>query len=271
MSFTLHRGDCLDILPDIPDQSVDAVIADPPFGTTRNAWDNVIPQSKLWPHLRRIVKPHGAIVLFAVQPFAGFLVYTRSNEYKHFWIWRKNRPGNWPVAKYMPLTVSEEILIFTGKGERVNYYPIMRQGIMRNIGHKGGKAGRGFGGLKPITKRSDQRFPTNVLDFPTVERKYSLHPSEKPVPLLEYLIRTYTREGETVLDFSMGSGSAGEACINTGRRFHGIEKDPHYFDIARDRIEAHARAHAGEAPPEIELAEAVPAAEVPENQLALPI
>lgn len=230
-------GDCLDILPDLDADSVDAVICDLPFGTTVNNWDTPICLDGLWQQFRRIVKLHGAIVLFGAQPFSSDLVVSNRRGYKHRWIWNKRQAGNFAVAKHMPLTVDEEILVFTANGERANYYPQMRTGKERT---KGGKAstknGRGFGGLANISYRNDQYYPTSILEFPSVPRTQRLHPSQKPVDLLVYLVRTYTQVGDTILDCTMGSGSTGVACWQEGRQFVGIEKDEHYYSVAQDLL-----------------------------------
>jgi DNA modification methylase len=234
----LYCGDCLELLPTLAPQSIDAIICDPPYGTTSCKWDSAIPFDDMWTQLKRVIKPNGAIVLFGVQPFTSMLVASNVKNYKHRWVWNKRLPGNFAVAKYMPLTIDEDILVFTASGERVNYYPLMTKGKYRNKG--GGsseKTGRGFGGLGHIPPYfSDDYFPKSILEFSTVTRSSSQHESQKPVDLMEYLIRTYTQVGETVLDFTAGSGSTGVACINTGRNFVGIEKDAGYFEIAQRRI-----------------------------------
>jgi len=238
--YTLHHGDCLDILPTLPAQSVDAVITDPPFGTTRCKWDSAIPFDAMWPQLKRVIKPNGAIVLFGVKPFSAALVMSNPQGYKHEWIWKKQQGGNFAVTKYMPLSVTESIMVFTANGERANYYPQMRQGKPHGRGNgtnSSGKAGRGFGGLPVLRTISDLYYPQNVLDFYTVPRADSLHESQKPVDLLRYLVRTYSLAGQTILDFTMGSGSTGVAALMEGRQFVGIEKDNHYFTVATDRIE----------------------------------
>ena len=232
----LFLGDCLEVMATLPENSVDAVIADLPFGTTKNIWDTAIYLPAMWEQFARIVKPHGAIVLFGTQPFSSALVASNLRGYKHRWIWNKRQAGNFAVAKYMPLTVDEDILVFTAKGERVNYYPQMRTGKARM---KGGKAsaknGRGFGGLKNISYHSDQYFPTSILEFPSVPRTQRLHASQKPVSLLSYLAATYTLADAIILDCSMGVGSMGLACIQTGRNFWGIELDATIYAVAVDQ------------------------------------
>lgn len=233
----LYCGDCLDVLPTIEANSIDAAICDLPFGTTSNAWDKPIDLASLWRQLLRVVKWHGAIILFATQPFTSELVMSNKGGYKHKWTWNKRQAGNFAVAKHMPLTVDEDILVFTGGGERANYYPIMRTGKARTKGGKSSeKNGRGFGGLANISYRSDQYFPTSILEFASVPRTKRQHASQKPTPLLRYLIETYSLPGQVIMDCTMGSGATGVACKETGRGFVGIELDAGYFEIARAQM-----------------------------------
>lgn len=236
--YTLHLGDALQIMATLPDGSINAVCADLPFGSTKNSWDTVIPLADLWTQFARLVKPHGAIVLFGTQPFSSELVASNRRGYKHKWVWCKRQAGNFAVAKYMPLTVDEDILVFTAKGERVNYYPQMRTGKLRT---KGGKAsaknGRGFGGLKNISYQSDQYYPTSLLTFASVPRTQRLHASQKPTELLKYLLATYTRPGDVVLDCTCGVASTGVACVETGRGFVGIELDAGYHSMGAQLLE----------------------------------
>lgn len=237
MSIELHWADCFDVFPSIKDQSIDLVLCDPPYGTTKNNWDSELPLRTLWGNLNRIIKPNSAVVLFGQNPFSSALLVSNYHGYKHTWHWNKKSSANFAVAKYMPLTVTEDILVFSKDGEKVNYYPQMLEGKLRYRGSKNAKSnGAGFGGIKQVYYQSNQYYPTNLLEFSVVPRKQSKHPSQKPVDLLEYLIKTYSLEGQTVLDFTMGSGSTGVACKNTNRSFIGIEKEKEYFDIAKQRI-----------------------------------
>jgi site-specific DNA-methyltransferase (adenine-specific) len=181
----------------------------------------------MWQQLKRIIKPNGAIVMTASQPFTTTLIASNMKMFKYCWIWNKRTSANVAVAKYQPLKVHEDIVVFGGK-----YKPQMTKGKMR---WKGGKAngGEANGGLKAKYYKSDEYYPVSILDIKT-ERGF--HPTQKPVALMEYLIKTYTNEGETVLDFTMGSGTTGVAAINTGRKFIGIELDENYFEIAKTRI-----------------------------------
>lgn len=234
----LLHGDCLELMKGIPDNSVDMVLCDLPYGTTACKWDSVIPFEPLWEQYKRICKSNAAIVLNARQPFTSRLIMSNIKNYKHKWVWDKRQSGSWFNAKFMPLQIEEDILVFCFGG-RVNYYPIMRTGKMRI---KGGtkKPTAIANGLKPSSgKESNEYYPTNILTFPNCSNKANnKHPTQKPVPLLEYLIKTYSNEGDVVLDNTMGSGSTGVACVNTGRDFIGIELDDHYFSIAEKRIAA---------------------------------
>jgi len=233
----LHLGDCLDIMPMIPDQSIDAIITDPPYGTTACPWDSVIPFEPMWKQLNRIIKANGAIVLFGSEPFSSALRMSNIKNYKYDWIWDKKIPGNFALVKHQPLKYHEIISVFNVKKQ--NYFPVMREKVKKPFGRitKGKsehidikvKKERGFG------------YPRNILEYPRPNNLTGggLHPTQKPVALMEYLIKTYTTENETVLDFTMGSGTTGAACKNLNRRFIGIEKDAEYFEIAKTRIENH--------------------------------
>lgn len=235
----LIYGDCHLELQNLSDNFFDMVLCDPPYATTKNIWDQPLQWDEIWNHLSRITKPNGAIVLFSQFPFSADLVTTAKDKYKHYWVWDKKLAGNFAVTKFMPLSVTEVILVFTANGEKVNYYPQMIKGKERYRGSKNAKTnGQGFGGIEQVYYKSDEYFPKNLLEFSTVNRRESQHPSQKPVDLLEYLIKTYSLEGQTILDFTMGSGSTGVACKNTSRNFIGIENDLEYFNIAKERINA---------------------------------
>ena len=233
--YELHLGDCLEKMRGIPDGSVDAVITDPPYGTTACKWDTIIPFEPMWEQLKRIAKPKAAIVLFSSQPFTSALVMSNVEMFKYEWIWNKSQTGNYCLAKYQPLKITEAICVFSQDTHK--YYPIMRIGKMRK---KGGsyKKNKITIGLNPgFSTMSDKYYPTNILSFPNCANKNErVHETQKPVSLMEYLIRTYTNPGETVLDFTMGSGSTIVGCVNTGRYGIGIDNDPDYFAIAEKRI-----------------------------------
>lgn len=230
----LLHGDCLDLLSTLPDGCIDMVMTDPPYETTACKWDSIIPLEPMWEQLKRLIKPNGAIVMTAREPFTSILVCSNIKSYKHKWVWNKKQSGSFQNAKYMPLQIEEDVVVF-GVG-RVNYYPEMRTGKMRKRGGAKKKSRVVGGGLMDGYKNySDQYFPVNIIEMVN-PRLNKLHPTQKPVALMEYLIKTYTNGGETVLDFAMGSGTTGVACQNLGREFIGIEKDEKYFEIAQDRI-----------------------------------
>ena len=216
-------------MKEIESGSVDMILTDPPYGTTACKWDSIIPLEPMWEQLRRIIKPNGAIVMTASQPFTSVLVTSNLKDYKYNWVWHKRTSANVGAARFQPLKVHEDVVVFSGK-----YKPQMTTGKMRMKGGKA-KGGEANGSLPPKYYKSDQYYPTSVLDIKT-ER--GLHPTQKPVALMEYLIKTYTNEAETVLDFTMGSGTTGVACKNLNRSFIGIELDEGYFNIAKERIES---------------------------------
>lgn len=233
----LIHGDCLEKMKDIPDQSVDMVLTDPPYGTTSCKWDSVIPFEPMWKELKRIIKPKGAILLFGNEPFTSVMVCSNLADFKYRWDWDKKIPSGMSYARFRPMQQSEDICVFSNGGGIVNYYPQM---VLRDKPIKSG--GTNHSESAPIAHKSkdfkrtyEYKNPTTLVQFDKI-RKGSVHPTQKPVQLLEYLIKTYTLEGETVLDFTMGSGSTGVACKNLNRDFIGIEKDEKYFQIAEKRI-----------------------------------
>lgn len=232
------EGDCLEVMRDIPDKSVDMILCDLPYGTTACKWDTIIPFEPLWEQYERLIKDNGAIVLTAREPFTSLLVTSNLKAYKHKWVWNKKQSGSFANAKYMPLQIEEDIVVFC-KG-KANYYPIMRKGKYRKKGGSKKQIESMSKFIKPdYYKYSDEYYPVNILDdFPNCSNKgQNVHPTQKPVPLFEYLIKTYTNEGETVLDNCIGSGTTAIAAHNTGRFFIGIEKEPKYVEIARKRLE----------------------------------
>jgi len=234
--MNLMLGDCLELMKDIPDGSVDMILTDPPYGTTACKWDSVIPFEPMWEQLKRIIKPNGAIVLTASQPFTSALVMSNPKMFRYEWVWEKSRCSNPYVAKFQPLKVHENVLVF---GNAKNYFPQKTEGAKYTISKKSG--GRVAGDIKTNNnsftgKTSSGRYPRSVQRISNPSLSVGLHPTQKPVSLMEYLIKTYTNEGETVLDFTMGSGTTGVACKNLGRSFIGIEKDAGYFEIAKQRL-----------------------------------
>jgi len=218
---------------DIPDGSVDMVMADPPYGTTACKWDSIIPLEPMWEQLKRIIKKNGAIVLNASQPFTTTLISSNMKNFKYCWVWNKKQGGHPLNAKRQPLRITEDVVVFNV----MSYFPQMRKGKMRK---KGGikKQPETTGTVRlDYSSYNDMYYPVSLIEMPNCGNKKTLiHPTQKPVALMEYLIKTYTNEGETVLDFCMGSGTTGVACLNLNRRFIGMEKDPDYFKIASDRI-----------------------------------
>ena len=233
----LMFGDCLERMKGIEDNSIDMILCDPPFGTTACKWDSVIPFEPLWTQYKRIIKEHGAVVLFGGEPFSSKLRMSNLDWYKYDWIWEKVRPVGHLVVKYRPMQKTENICVF-GNG-RINYCPQMikldksHKEIKKANGKRGNCEHLSFNQKKDYVKITDEKYPCNVLNFSSVQQ---YHPTQKPVALLEYLIKTYSNEGELILDNCMGSGSTGVAAVNTNRRFIGIEKDDNYFEIAQKRI-----------------------------------
>ena len=246
-NIKLLKGDCLEVMKSIPDKSIDAIITDPPYGPTACKWDSVIPFDVMWEQLNRIIKSNKAIVLFSSQPFTSALVMSNPKMFKYEWIWEKDNGTNFASVKYQPFRVVENILVFgdfpitytpketkcfnpqmeIGKpytcksGNQTNDSAIIRQGSRENMSSY-------------LTENKGERYPRNIIKINRDKNK--VHPTQKPIALLEYLIKTYTNENETVLDFTMGSGTTGVACQNTNRNFIGIEMDNNYFEIAEKRI-----------------------------------
>ena len=236
----LMKGDCLERMKEIPDGSVDLILTDPPYGTTQNKWDSVINLESMWEQLKRVVKPNGACVLFSSQPFTTSLIYSNMKCFKYSMVWKKSKCGSPLTAKYKPLTKHEDINVFSLHNKTLNYYPQMSVGKPYKRQPTKAKANNhGYGiNNNVFTDNKGTRHPTTILDYPQQWRRQDqVHPTQKPVPLLEYLIKTYTQENETVLDFTFGSGSTGVACVNTNRSFVGIELDDNYFNIAEKRIQ----------------------------------
>ncbi len=239
----LRKGDCLELMRDLPNESIDMILADLPYGTTKCKWDTIIPFDKLWEQYERIIKPKGAIVLTANQPFTSALIMSNPKLFRYEWIWEKSRPTGFPMAKHRPMKNHETIIVFSKSPATytpsgfMNYYP---QGveecdriIKRTNKHKTATNG---GDLGTEIHSTQTGFPKTILKIKNTNKDSKNHPTEKPVELMEYLIKTYTNEGEVVLDNTMGSGTTGVACINTNRSFIGMELDDKYFEIAKARI-----------------------------------
>lgn len=232
----LRHGDCLELMRDIPDGSVDMILADPPYGTTRNRWDSVIPLDKMWEQFRRIAKEDAAICLFSQQPFTTELINSNIKQFRYEWVWEKTKAGGFLNARRRPMQAHEIITVFSQVAPV--YYPQMEPGEPYTktavTDGDGGNYGR-FSRVGVTAVNEGTRFPRTVIKFANANNA-SEHPTQKPVPLLEYLIKTYTRRGGVVLDPCMGSGSTGVACVNTGREFIGMELDAGYFAIAEKRV-----------------------------------
>jgi len=226
----LRKGDCLEVMRDIPDGSVDLVLCDLPYGTTQNKWDAVIPFAPLWAQYWRVCR--GAVVLTAAQPFTSLLICSNISNFCYQWVWEKNKASGFLNARRRPLTAHEDIAVF---GAAKTYNPQGLVDVSVNNARKNKSGNGNFGRVtdKPYIQ-TEGGFPRSVLRFSHELRP--VHPTQKPVALMDYLVRTYTNAGETVLDNCMGSGTTGVACVNSGRNFIGIERDDKYFQIATDRI-----------------------------------
>lgn len=244
--YKLLNGDCLELMQCIPDKSIDMILCDLPYGTTACKWDTIIPFEEMWEQYNRIIKDNGAIVLFGNEPFTSQLISSNLKGFKYRWDWNKKIPSGMGYAKYRPMQQTEDIAVFTRNGEKTIYNPQM---IKRDTPIKSGgntkQAGvySGFkcmGEGKEYKKTYEYKNPVTLIEFDKV-RKGAVHPTQKPVELLEYLIKTYTNENDLVLDNCMGSGSTGVAALNLNRDFIGMELDENYFEIAKERIEKHKK------------------------------
>ena len=240
----IYLGDCLQLMREIPDKSIDMVLCDMPFGTTKNPWDSVIDLSSLWIHYKRVTKSGGAIVLFAQTPFDKVLGCSNLEMLKYEWIWEKSAATGCLNCNYAPMKCHENILVFSDKAaapskDHMVYYPQMRSGdpYKRPYGRTSTNYNGNQAEWSRVTVSNGSRYPRDVIQF--VRDSEHLHPTQKPVDLLEYLIRTYTNKGDLVLDNCFGSGSTAIACLNTRRRFIGMELNEEYFNIAKDRIQNH--------------------------------
>lgn len=248
MKLDLYRGDCLEILPNIEEKSINLILTDLPYGTTACKWDTVIPLDKLWYEYERVITENGIICLFGQEPFSSIVRTSNLKLYRYDWVWQKQKPSNFQLMNYQPGRVQENIMVFskakacyTKNRERISYYPQKEKmekprranakiySDSADLLHSYSKAN------KDNFQVYNEKHPISILKFNTPERR--VHPTQKPVDLLEYLIKTYTNEGDLVLDSCMGSGSTGVACKHLGRQFIGIEKEEKYFEIAKNRIE----------------------------------
>lgn len=244
----LLQGDCIEIMKTLPSNSIDLICADIPYGTTACKWDNVIKFDEMWEELNRIAKENTAILLFGQQPFTSELIHSNIKNFKYIWYYKKLIASNFASAKYQPMKHIEEICVFTKNGKTPKYYPIMQEraesGKNRiNAGYKYNSEtpNETMGNLKRnVTEQDynpDLKYPENIQTFNNREKgARGLHPTQKPISLMEYLVKTHSQEGDLVLDFTMGSGTTGVACKNLNRNFIGIEKDEKYFEIAKNRL-----------------------------------
>lgn len=232
----LMQGDCLERMKEIEDGSVDAIICDLPYQKTQNKWDSIIPFDLMWEQLNRIIKPNGAVVLFGQNSFSFKLGLSNEKMFRYTWVWEKTKSGGFLNANRMPLQAHEDILIFYKKLPTYNPQfeagkPYTKKAVTNGDGGNYGK----FNRVGEVNVNEGVRFPRSVIKMSN-DNHGSLHPTQKPVALMEYLIKTYTNEGETVLDFAAGSFTTGVACVNLDRKFIGIEMDKNYFDIGVNRI-----------------------------------
>lgn len=228
----IYKGDCLELMPKFVDsKSVDMIFCDLPYGTIDCTWDSVIDLDKLWSEYKRVIKPKGAILLFGSEPFSSILRTSNLKAYRTEWFWNKRAASNVGLVKYHPLKIIETISVFGF--EPVNYYPIMTKGKMRM---KGGKAKCNTiqSGLKPKYEASDMYYPKNLID---IKKDRGLHPTQKPLELIEYMIKTYSKKGDLILDNCAGSGTTGLGAKNLGRNFIMVEQDPEYYEIACKRVQ----------------------------------
>lgn len=229
---TVIHGDCLDVMKDIPDKSIDMILCDLPYGVTACRWDSVIPFEPLWEQYKRVIKDRGAIVLTASQPFTSMLVMSNPKMFKYEWVWEKTRFSNPMLAKIQPLKIHENVLVFGNGKTLYNPQGLIRVGVITKQGKKiTDNVGGGVRNTEYYQEYSN--YPKSTL---LVKNENGLHPTQKPVPLFEYLIRTYTNEGDIVLDNCAGSGTTAIACINTNRKYILIEKEEQYISIIKDRI-----------------------------------
>ena len=234
----LRLGDCLKLMKDIPSGSIDAIITDPPYGTTACKWDSVIDFNLMWKQLNRVIKPNGAIVLFGSEPFSSALRMSNIKKYKYDWVWEKTKAGNFAQCRKNPMKYHENISVFYKNFPKFNLINLKKlaKPVLSSRKNKGANLGHVSNGSESYYQK-ETGFHHSILRFSNKSGKgYSFHPTQKPIALMEYLIKTYTNENETVLDFTMGSGSTGVAAKNLKRNFIGIEQDENYFKIATERI-----------------------------------
>jgi site-specific DNA-methyltransferase (adenine-specific) len=234
----IYNMDCLEGMKDIDDKSIDMILCDLPYGTTACKWDSIIPFEPLWEQYERVIKDNGAIVLTASQPFTTKLIMSKLDWFRYTWVWNKKKAGNIFLAKKQPMKIHEDIVVFSKKPHFYNPQMVKRDKVKKS---KNYGTGESFGGTREKEDKVytyTHTYPKSIIEFSNARQKEKVHPTQKPVALFEYLIKTYTNKGETVLDNCMGSGTTAIACINTNRKYIGIELDDKYFEIAKKRIES---------------------------------
>lgn len=237
---TLINDDCLNAMKFIPDNSISMILTDPPYGTTACKWDSIIPLEQMWEQLKRVIKPKGAIVMTASQPFTTTLIASNMKMFKYCWVWEKSKATGHLNAKKRPLVKHEDIVVFYSKQPTYNPQGLVEKQVPTiskgDRGRKGvGSSGECYNKAEKDAIQTHTNYPLSITKH-KVDMKAEFHPTQKPVPLMEYLIKTYTNEGETVLDFTAGSFTTGVACVNLNRKFIGIEMDENYFNIGVNRI-----------------------------------
>lgn len=246
--YKLYQGDCLEVMNELIKDGVkvDMILTDPPYGTTPCKWDSVIPFDEMWERINKLIKPNGVICLFGSEPFSSSLRMSNIKNYRYDWIWKKNKPQGFLNSKKMPLKDYENICVFYKKSPIYNPQGVIKiDKLLKNTGtknnnsiKKNGDRASANGSIKnKYYKQEFTNYPRQIITFNNSGNN-QLHPTQKPVDLLQYLVKTYTNENDLVLDFTMGSGSTGVACLNTNRKFIGIELDEKYFNIAKDRMKS---------------------------------
>lgn len=248
-NYEIYKGDCLEVMDKLIEQGVkvDCVICDPPYGTVACQWDSVIPFDEMWKRLNKLIKDNGAIILFGTQPFTTDLINSNRKWFKHINYWNKENCGNFAIAKYRPLAVIEEIIVFCNGKLMYNPQMVLADDKNKRPRKNGAKvkedSTQGIAsGIYIVSQNHNEnlRYPKNLLTYNNRKKELNstkrLHPTQKPVSLLMYLVRTYTNENEVILDFTMGSGSTGVACMLTDRKFIGVELDDKYFEISKSRL-----------------------------------
>ena len=234
IAMNLMLGDCLERMKEIPDGTISMILADPPYGTTACKWDSIIPLEPMWEQLKRVIKPNGAIVMTASQPFTTTLIASNLKEFRYCWVWEKQQPTGFLDARRKPMKAHEDVCVFYAATATYNPQGLIAVQVKSSRKNKAGNGVYGAVGADDYVQK-EGNFPRSVLKIDRVTHG-QVHPTQKPVDLMGYLIKTYTQEGETVLDFCMGSGSTGVAAKNLNRKFIGIEKDAGYFEIAKQRL-----------------------------------